>query len=178
MMSEKKRFVQSKYVHHLLDTKTDIHYYLTSEKIGCNDLFDEIERLAEENEQLKEENKKLIEDWEFSFRTELAHHRFAEKELKEKIRKKQAKIKELEKENEDLREVNKENRLLHEENVKQCERWKNLYEIKDAEVTARVDALNKVCEYYTSEVLFKSDVDPNKAVKEVINEILNTEVEM
>ena len=83
----------------------------------------------------------------------------------------------LKKENEDLREVNKENQLLHEENVKQCERWKNLYEIKDAEVTARVDALNKVCEYYTSEVLFKSDVDPNKAVKEVINRILNTEVE-
>ena len=83
----------------------------------------------------------------------------------------------LKKENEDLREVNKENQLLHEENVKQCERWKNLYEIKDAEVTARVDALNKVCEYYTSEVLFKSDVDPNKAVKEVINRILNTEVD-
>ena len=58
------------------------------------------------------------------------------------------------------------------------QRWKNLYELKDAEVTARVDALNKVCEYYTSEVLFKSDVDPNKAVKEVINEILNTELEM
>lgn len=79
------------------------------------------------------------------------------------------KIKELEKENEDLREVNKET-------VKQCERWKNLYELKDAEVTARVDALNKVCEYYTSEVLFKSDVDPNKAVKEVINEILNAPI--
>lgn len=70
-----------------------------------------------------------------------------------------------------LKEVNKET-------VKQCERWKNLYELKDSEVSARVDALNKVCEYYTSEVLFKSDVDPNKAVKEVINEILNTEVEM
>ena len=84
--------------------------------------------------------------------------------------------KELKKVNEDLREVNKENQLLHEENVKQCERWKNLYELKDAEVTARVDALNKVCEYYTSEVLFKSDVDPNKAVKEVINEILNTPI--
>jgi len=80
----------------------------------------------------------------------------------------------LEKVNEDLREVNKENQLLHEENVKQCERWKNLYELKDAEVTARVDTLNKVCEYYTSEVQFKADTDPNEAVKEVINEILNT----
>ena len=78
-------------------------------------------------------------------------------------------IQKLESENEDLREVNKET-------VKQCERWKNLYALKDAEVTARVDALNKVCEYYTSEVLFKSDVDPNKAVKEVINEILNTPI--
>lgn len=70
---------------------------------------------------------------------------------------------------------------LREENeqLKQkIQRWKTLYEIKDKEVTARVDALNKVCEYYTSEVLFKSDVDPNKAVQEVINEILNTEVEM
>jgi hypothetical protein len=68
-------------------------------------------------------------------------------------------------------------RLLNEQEQK-IQRWKTLYEIKDKEVTARVDALNKVCEYYTSEVLFKSDVDPNKAVKEVINEILNTEVEM
>ena len=66
---------------------------------------------------------------------------------------------------------------LNEENVKQCERWKKLYELKDAEVTARVDGLNKVCNYYLNEVLFKSDVDPNKAVQEVINEILNTEVE-
>ena len=82
----------------------------------------------------------------------------------------------LEKENEDLREVNKENQLLHEENVKQCERWKNLYELKDAEVTARVDALNRVCEYYLSETRFKGDTDPNDAVKEVINEILNAPI--
>ena len=55
-MSEKKRFVQSKYAHHLQDTKTDTHYYLTVEKIGCKELFDEIERLTEENEQLRKEN--------------------------------------------------------------------------------------------------------------------------
>ena len=74
----------------------------------------------------------------------------------------------------------KESEMLAKENERlkqKIQRWKTLYEIKDKEVTARVDALNKVCEYYTSEVLFKSDVDPNKAVKEVINEILNTEVE-
>ena len=88
----------------------------------------------------------------------------------------QAIIKELEKVNEDLREVNKENHLLHEENVKQCERWKNLYELKDAEVTARVDALNRVCNYYLTEVQFIADTDPNEAVKEVINKILNTPI--
>ena len=85
-------------------------------------------------------------------------------------------MKKLEKENEDLREVNKENQVLHEENVKQCERWKNLYELKDSEVTARVDALNRVCEYYLSETRFKGDTDPNDAVKEAINEILNTPI--
>lgn len=78
-----------------------------------------------------------------------------------------------------MNELYDENEQLKEENeqLKQkIQRWKNLYDIKDAEVTARVDALNKVCEYYTSEVLFKSDTDPNRAVKEVLNEILNTEV--
>lgn len=90
----------------------------------------------------------------------------------------QSKIRLLEKENEDLQEVNKENQLLHEENVKQCERWRTLYEIKDREVTARVDGLNKVCEYYLTEAQFKGDTDPNDAVKEVIKEIMNTEVEV
>ena len=75
---------------------------------------------------------------------------------------------------EELQRLKKENEQLKQK----IQRWKNLYELKDSEVTARVDALNRVCEYYTSEVLFKSDVDPNKAVREVINEILNTEVEM
>ena len=57
--------------------------------------------------QLEEENKKLIEDWEFSFRTELAHHRFAEKELQEKIREKQATIGKLQKENIELKKLRK-----------------------------------------------------------------------
>lgn len=68
---------------------------------------------------------------------------------------------------------------LKEENgqLKQkIQRWKTLYEIKDKEVTARVDALNEVCEYYLTEARFKADTDPNEAVKEVINRILNTEV--
>ena len=85
-------------------------------------------------------------------------------------------IQRLKKENEDLREVNKENQLLHEENVKQCEKWKNLYELKDSEVTARVDTLNRVCNYYLTEVQFKGYTNPNDAVKEVINEILNTPI--
>ena len=50
-----------------------------------------------------EENKKLNEEWEFSFRTELAHHRVAEKELKEKIRKQQATITELKEANNQLK---------------------------------------------------------------------------
>lgn len=72
-----------------------------------NELYDENEQLKEENEQLKEENKKLIEDWEFSFRTELAHHRFAEKELQEKIREKQATISALKEENIELKNLRK-----------------------------------------------------------------------
>ena len=124
-----------------------------------NEQDEKIKELEEENEELKEihqKGSKSCEKWK--------QH-------------KEAQIQQLEKMNEDLREVNKENRLLHEENVKQCERWKNLYELKDAEVTARVDTLNRVCNYYLTEVQFIADTDPNDAVKEVINEILNTEVE-
>ena len=66
-------------------------------------------------------------------------------------------------------------RLLNEQEQK-IQRWKTLYEIKDKEVTARVDALNEVCEYYLTEAQFKADTDPNEAVHEVINRILNTEV--
>ena len=91
------------------------------------------------------------------------------------VNKQYEELQRLKKENEDLREVNKENQLLHEENVKQCERWKRLYEIKDAEVTARVDTLNRVCNHYL-ESQFKAETDPNQAVKEVINEILNAPI--
>ena len=62
------------------------------------------------------------------------------------------------------------------EQEQEIQRWKTLYEIKDKEVTARVDTLNRVCNYYLTEVQFKADTDPNEAVKEVINEILNTPI--
>ena len=151
----------------LMDTESDFNIHV--EEIGsdeelirlCNLLNKQqatINKLEQENRQLRQFINK---GRRLSVKELMANTN--ENELLKK------KIKELESENEDLREVNKET-------VKQCERWKNLYELKDAEVTARVDALNKVCEYYTSEVLFKSDVDPNKAVKEVINEILNTPI--
>ena len=142
-----------------VETGTVYHYGSMSNFLGL------IRLLNEQNEKIK----KLHRDVHIG--DEL------DKEKLEALKDAETKIQLLEKENEDLREVNKENQLLHEENVKQCERWKTLYELKDKEVTARVDALNKVCEYYTSEVLFKSDVDPNKSVKEVINRIMNTEVE-
>ena len=73
----------------------------------------------------------------------------------------------------------KESEMLAKENERlkqKIQRWKTLYEIKDNEVTARVDGLNKICNYYLTEAQFKADTDPNQAVKEVINEILNTEV--
>ena len=84
----------------------------------------------------------------------------------------------LEKENEDLREVNKESQRLHEENVKQCERWRSLYELKDAEVTARVKRLNEICNRYKYAITFDKDIDPNDAVNILCDRILQTEVEM
>lgn len=58
--------------------------------------------LSDENKELKQENNKLKEEWEFSFRTELALHRVVEKELKEKIREQQSTITELNKQNKQL----------------------------------------------------------------------------
>ena len=91
-----KQFRLSKYV---TPTSTSYFYNQQGQMLNkevasmLNKLYDENVQLKEKNEQLKEENKKLIEEWEFSFRTEMAHHRFAEKELQEKIREKQATIK-------------------------------------------------------------------------------------
>ena len=57
----KKRFVPSKYAGHTYDVKTDKHYYVTDEYVGCRELFDEIEMLENENEQLKSELRKWNE---------------------------------------------------------------------------------------------------------------------
>ena len=125
------------------------------------------------------EQQSIIRRDEMSIKTMMSNMKKLEEEkveLMEDCACQYRQIQKLESENEDLREVNKENQLLHEENVKQCERWKNLYELKDAEVTARVDALNRVCNYYLTEVQFIADTDPNEAVKEVINKILNTSI--
>ena len=159
MMSEKRfEFYSDDYLVGIIDTATGkkLNHFATFDLLNEQDQL--IKNLEEENEELKEihqKGSKSCEKWK--------QH-------------KEAQIQQLEKENEDLREVNKENRLLHEENVKQCERWKKLYELKDSEVTARVDTLNRVCEYYLSETRFKGDIDPNDAVKEVINEILNAPI--
>ena len=157
-MSEKRfrvndlvKYVYSDIGEHLDEKHTDI-------PLRNDELCKLLNELSEENEELKEihqKGSKSCEKWK--------QH-------------KEAQIQQLEKMNEDLREVNKENKLLHEENVKQCERWKNLYELKDSEVTARVDTLNRVCNYYLTEVQFIADTDPNEAVKEVINEILNAPI--
>ena len=76
-----------------------------SEDIVCADIQHQLLKVIDENKELKKENKKLIEEWEFSFRTELAHHRFAEKELQEKIREKQATIQSLKEENKKLKNI-------------------------------------------------------------------------
>ena len=52
----------------------------------------EVVDLLNEQQATIEEQNKQIEEWEFSFRTEMAHHRVAEKELQDKIREQQATI--------------------------------------------------------------------------------------
>ena len=64
-------------------------------------------KVIEQQSTIEEQNKE-IEEWEFSFRTEMAHHRFAEKELQEKIREKQATISRLEEENRKLKKARDE----------------------------------------------------------------------
>ena len=82
----------------------DFKIIATGLKFGvAKNLIAYLDRFNDENKKLKQENKKLKEEWEFSFRTEMAHHRFEEKELKEKIRKQQSTITELNKQNEQLR---------------------------------------------------------------------------
>jgi len=82
----------------------------------------------------------------------------------------QAKIDRLNSDYNYLKEVNKET-------VKQCERWKTLYEIKDKEVTVRVKRLNEICNQYKYAITFDKDIDPNDAVNILCDRILQTEVE-
>ena len=162
-MSE-KRFKLSKYA-----TPSSVSYFCDENGRMLNK---EVVKVL--NEQLS-----IIRRDEISIKTMMSNMKKLEEEkveLMEDCACQYKQIQKLESENDDLREVNKENQLLHEENVKQCEKWKNLYELKDSEVTARVDTLNRVCEYYLSETRFKGDIDPNDAVKEVINEILNAPI--
>ena len=159
MMSEKRFVIDEEGIS---DNKTDKWYCWKEEVVD-----------------LLNEQQSIIRRDEISIKTMMSNMKKLEEEkveLMEDCACQYKQIQKLESENEDLQEVNKENQLLHEENVKQCEKWKNLYELKDAEVTARVDTLNRVCEYYLSETRFKGDIDPNDAVKEVINEILNAPI--
>ena len=121
------------------------------------DKLNEQQELIEELQVSDEMGWKRAEHFEKKCPKELHNKKMYIKRLKYKVQK-------FKEENEQLKQ--------------KIQRWKNLYKLKDAEVTARVDGLNKVCEYYLTEAQFKSDTDPNDAVKEVINEILNTEVEM
>jgi len=161
-MSEKERFVVStneigEIIVTDVETGTVYHYGSMSNFLGLIRLLNEQQELIEELQVSDEMGWKRAELFEKKCPKELHNKKMYIKRLEYKVQK-------FKEENEQLKQ--------------KIQRWKNLYELKDAEVTARVDGLNKVCEYYTSEVLFKSDVDPNKAVKEVINEILNTEVEL
>ncbi len=83
--------------------------YENDEELSTIDVVDLLNEQQATISQLEEENKKLIEEWEFSFRTEMAHHRFAEKELQEKIREKQATISRLEEKNGALKKFIKDN---------------------------------------------------------------------
>ena len=124
-----------------------------------------------ELEDLLNEQQKLIEELQVSDEMGWKRAEMFEKKCPKELHNKKMYIKRLKYKVQKFKEEN--------EQLKQkIQRWKNLYKLKDAEVTARVDGLNKVCEYYLTEAQFKSDTDPNDAVKEVINEILNTEVEM
>lgn len=84
----------------------------------CQILEDDIVNLLNKQQSKIKEQNKEIEEWEFSFRTEMAHHRVAEKELKEKIREQQNQIKQLNLAIDDLLsyvscdEIKKQNEIL------------------------------------------------------------------
>ena len=56
-----ERFVPSKYAGHTYDKKTDKHYYVSKERVGCEELFDEIENLETEILNLKRHLKFIVD---------------------------------------------------------------------------------------------------------------------
>lgn len=65
-----------------------------------------------------------------------------------------------------------ENEKLKQEN----KRLKEILKIKRKEIIKRVLALQEITDKYTNEVLFKNNVNPNDAVKQVLKEILSSKV--
>ena len=60
------------------------------------------------------------------------------------------------------------------------EKYKRLTEIKEKKIKNRIFTINKIAKmlkYLDGDIMFKDDVNPNDAVKEVLEEILYSEVE-
>lgn len=73
----------------------------------------------------------------------------------------------------------RENNKLREENEKlkqENKRLKEILKIKRKEIINRVLALQEITDKYTNEILFKNNVNPNDAVKQVLKEILSSKV--
>ena len=102
VMSE-KRFVPSKYASHTHDVKTDKHYYVADEYVGCRELFDEIERLENENEQLHKKLEQIVENYNLTLKLD--------KKVYDKIRR-------LERENRELELILKQHEFAEKEGFK------------------------------------------------------------
>ena len=148
--------------------------------IGYGDgwyITDNGERLSEmEIVDLLNDQQAIIHRDEISINTMMSNMKKLEEENKQLKQEHKVVIDEMITDYKNLEEENEELKEIHQKGSKSCEKWKNLYELKDSEVTARVDSLNRVCNYYLTEVQFIADTDPNEAVKEVINEILNAPI--
>ena len=67
---------------------------------------------------------------------------------------------------------------LLENQEEQIERLRILNNCKREEITERVLALQEIDKKYKEEVFFKNDVNPNAAVRQVLDEIMNTTIEI